>query len=129
MPTSTPYLLPSTTHISGLALCQLWHVSNPRNCSFANSCINIQINVSTILLQICRQFDSGYTAHLLPIQCISFDLNYAISDHRQIQRNCSFSYILLYIQIHASPLLFEMYRQYDLPCIPHFLQIKPISSN
>ena len=43
--------------------------------------------------------------------------------------NCSFSYKLLYIQIHASPLLLEMCRQYDLPRIPHFLQIKPISSN
>ena len=125
----TPHLLPNTAHISGLALCQLWPVSNLRNCSFANSCINIQINVSTILLQICRQFDSGYTAHLLPIQCTSFDLNYVISDHRQIQRNCSFSYTLLYIQIHASPLLLEMCQQYDLPCVPHFLQIKPISSN
>ena len=43
--------------------------------------------------------------------------------------NCSFSYKLLYIQIHASPLLLEICRQYDLPRIPHFLQIKPISSN
>ena len=71
-----------------------------------------------VILHICCQ-----------IQHTSVALGYVDSGPCEVQRNCSFSYKLLYIQIHASPLLLEMYRQYDLPRIPNFLQIKPISSN
>jgi hypothetical protein len=37
-----------------------------RNCNFADSVLNIQLNVSAQQLVVCRQFDARYTTHLPP---------------------------------------------------------------
>jgi hypothetical protein len=47
--------------ISNPAHCRIKH-----NCSLADSDSNIQLNVPSLLLNICRQFDERNTHHLLP---------------------------------------------------------------
>ena len=41
-----------------------WQIQ--RNCCFAYSCLNVQVNVSALLLDTCRKCDARYTSQLQP---------------------------------------------------------------
>jgi hypothetical protein len=47
-----------------------------RYCRFGDSAGNIQLAVSLLSLETCRQFDARYTPHLLQIQCTRSSLHY-----------------------------------------------------
>jgi hypothetical protein len=62
----TPHLLSNTAHRIRFVLRHPWPITNQRLCSFADSVFFILLNVSPLVLVICRQFDVRYTRHMLP---------------------------------------------------------------
>jgi hypothetical protein len=62
----TPHLLSNTVHRIRFVLRHPWPITNQRLCSFADSVFFILLNVSPLVLVICRQFDVRYTRHMLP---------------------------------------------------------------
>ena len=73
--------------------------------SFVYSVLCIQTDVSPHLLQMCRQFDTRYTPHLLPntgrINWFALCQLWTL----YMQRNCCFTYSVSDIWINFSPLL------------------------
>jgi hypothetical protein len=61
----TPHLLSNTAHRIRFVLRHPWPITNQRLCSFADSVFFILLNVSPLVLVICRQFDVRYTRHML----------------------------------------------------------------
>jgi hypothetical protein len=61
----TPHLLPSTGHNIRFTLCHLWSRSNPIQLNFLLSCFNVQLNVCSSILVVCRQINARYTPLLL----------------------------------------------------------------
>jgi hypothetical protein len=62
----TPRLLLNTAHSIRFVLRHPWSITYQWLCSFANSVLYIQLNVSPLVLVICRQFDVRYTRDMLP---------------------------------------------------------------
>jgi hypothetical protein len=83
------------------------------NYSYTYSGCNIQINVSALLLEICRQFSVRYTANLVPIQHTTFSLRNVYSGPGHIQCNYSSAYSYFNIQQNVFVLLLEISRQFN----------------
>jgi hypothetical protein len=62
----TARLVPNTGHILQFKLCVLWSRHIQYYYSSAYSGLNIQLNVSALLLDICRHFGARCTANLVP---------------------------------------------------------------
>jgi hypothetical protein len=92
--------------------CGPWHIQ----CiySSAYSGFNIQMNVSALLLEICRQFNVRYTANLVPIQCTNSSLRNVNCGSGHTQCNYSSRYSGFNIQQNVSALLLEMYRRFNV---------------
>jgi hypothetical protein len=83
-----------------------------RNYSSTYSGFNIHLNVSALLLEICRQINAPYTAILVPntAHILQFTLNSG-PDH--IQLNYSSTYSGFNIQLNVSALQLEICRQFS----------------
>jgi hypothetical protein len=84
------------------------------NYSSAYSGLNIQLNVSALQLEISRQFNVRYTANLVPNTAHTSSLRYMHCGSGHIQCNYSSRYSGFNIQLNASALLLEIYRQFDM---------------
>jgi hypothetical protein len=60
----TPHLLSNTEHNIRFTLCQLWCRSKPIQLNFLLSGFNVQLNVSSSILVVCRQCNARYNPHL-----------------------------------------------------------------
>jgi hypothetical protein len=59
-------LVPNTALVLQFTLCVLWSRHIQCNYISAYSGFNIQLNVSALILEICRQIDAPYTANFVP---------------------------------------------------------------
>jgi hypothetical protein len=77
-----------------------------RNCNFAYLCLSIQLNVSLLLLVVCRQFDARYSKHFLPNTCARTPV-FVMSplDGEKSTEVAVLQYLDLSIQLDLSPLL------------------------
>jgi hypothetical protein len=64
----TDNLMSNTAHILKFTLCELWSRNIQCNNSSAYSGFNIQVKVSAMILDIYRQFNVRYMAHMVPAQ-------------------------------------------------------------
>jgi hypothetical protein len=64
----TANMVPNTAHILKFTLCELWSRNIQCNNSSAYSGFNIQVKVSAMILDIYRQFNVRYMAHMVPAQ-------------------------------------------------------------
>jgi hypothetical protein len=97
--------------------------------SSAYSDFNIHLNVSALLLEICRYLDARYTANFVPYiaHTLQFTLCKLWSGH--IQCNCISAYSGFNIQLKVAPLPLEVTRQFNerytanlMPNTAHILQ-------
>jgi hypothetical protein len=100
------------------------------NYSYVYSGCNIQVNQSTLLLEISRYFDALYNANLEPN--IEHILQFALCElwSRDIQCNNSSAYSGFNIQVQESALILEIYQQFTVrytanmvPNTAHILQL------
>jgi hypothetical protein len=84
------------------------------NYSSTYSGFNIRLNVSALLLEICRQFGERYTANLVPIQRTTTSLRNVNCGRGHIQWIYSSTYSGFNIQLNISPPLLEIYRQFHV---------------
>jgi hypothetical protein len=94
-----------------------------KHCNYSStySDFNIQMNVSALLFEICRQFDEPYTADLMPIQRTTSSLRNVDCGPGHIQCIYSSAYSGFNIQLNVSPPLFETCRQFNAPYTANIL--------
>jgi hypothetical protein len=122
--------VPNTARLIQFTLCELWTRDIQCNYRSAYSGFNIQLNVSALILEICRQFNVRYTANMVPIQRTFFSLRYLNCGSRHVQCNYSSAYSGFNIQLNVSLPLFEISWQFNVsnnanlvPITAHFLQL------
>jgi hypothetical protein len=98
--------------------------------SSAYSGVNIQLNVSALILEISRQFNVPYTANLVPIQRTTSSWRNVNFGPGHIQWHYTSTYSLFNIQLNVAPLLLEIFRQFSecytanmVPNTAHILQL------
>jgi hypothetical protein len=91
---------------------------------------NSQLNVSALLLETSRQFNSRYTANLVPNSAHALQFTLCELWSRDIQCNNSSAYSGFNIQVKVSALILEIYRQFNvrytanmMPNTAHILQL------
>jgi hypothetical protein len=82
---------------------------------------NIQLNVTLLLLEICRQYRERYTATLLPIQRTAFSLRSANCGPGHIHCKYSSAYSGFNIQLNVPPPLLETCREFNAPYTANFV--------
>jgi hypothetical protein len=85
-------------------------------CSYSSAYLgfNIQLNVSALLLEICRQFSEHYTANLVPKQRTTSSLRNLNCGPGHIQCTYSSTYSGFNIQLNVSLPLLEIFRQLNV---------------
>jgi hypothetical protein len=108
-------------------LCQIQRISprlryvngGPGHIQCNNSCtytgFNIQLNLSVLILQTCREFNAPYTANVVPntAHIFQFTLSELWSGHIQCKYNSAYS--AFNIQLNVSALILEICRQFNAP--------------
>jgi hypothetical protein len=116
---------------SGLRYVDTGHSEIQYSYSSCHSGINIQLNVSPLLLVVYRQIDVCYTSHLLPNTCIISGIRYVNSGPRQIQYNYISWYSGFNIQLNVNPSIFvkcpQCNARYTPPLQPHAAKILHIT--
>jgi hypothetical protein len=109
----TGNLVPYIAHTLQFTICELWSRDIQCNNCSAYSGFNIQVKVPALILDIYRQFNVRYMAHMVPntAPILQFTLSELWS--RDIQCNYSSAYSGFNIQLNVSALLLEISRQFN----------------
>jgi hypothetical protein len=81
--------------------------------SSAYSILNIRLNVSALLLEICRYLHACYTANFVQVQSLSSDLRYVNCGPGHIQYIYSSAHSDFNIHLNVSALQLEISRQFN----------------
>jgi hypothetical protein len=101
-------------HTLQFTLCELWSRDIQCNNISAYSGFNIQVKVSAVILDIYRQFNVRYMAHMVPntAHILQFTLS-ELWSRTYIECNYSYVYSGFNIQVNQSALLLEISRYFD----------------
>jgi hypothetical protein len=100
--------------------------------SSAYSGFNIQLRVSALILELCRQLNAPSTANIVPNTAHILHITLCEMWSPDIQCNYSSAYAGFNIQLNVSVLLLEIYRQFNacytaslVPNTAHIVHFKP----
>jgi hypothetical protein len=110
----TANLVSNTPHVVQFRLCELWYRDIQCNYRSAYSCFNIRLNVSALILEMCRKFSEHHTANMVPIQHTFFSFRCLNRGLEHIQCKYSSAYSGFNIQLNVSALILEIYRQLNV---------------